>query len=378
MFKTFVRLYHSVCPKVLDSLRSATVKKLIQQGFAAHKLCDIQDIEGYNSLARTLAFKHPCAAICYDQDSKKLYISFNSHSENFINLSQSQKLISVPVYGTLEEYMRYLHDHTKTQNLIGLVISKSHAYPLLSLQPIPNKLKSLDFHSPLKEKFTFKLNSLKSKLKETTQNKEYSSANEFFFLYAELLTTWQHSPNEVKSESKNILQPLFDVVKVQKLFSPHRLQHTVLDNLEKHHAELAILKYCQENKIDLKNLGIGISKLTCFMCHKILEHYGIHHIGTHGLLYAESNKILDSFFRDEELCKKFSTLLNEYITKQSNLKGIVETWQDLEGIEHKKLPEVKSEYRSESYSLNFSDVQVDLETLGLGFLGDTTYTESIS
>jgi hypothetical protein len=143
MFKvTALILYRDSCPRVLSSLRLATLQKKLSQEIISKVLHEQKEQDGYNSLARTLAFKHPCAAIAYDSSQNKLYISFNNHAKDFAILSKAQKFIHPPVGTLVEEHRELLtSSHSSPavlKNLIGLVISKSHAYPLFSLRPIPN------------------------------------------------------------------------------------------------------------------------------------------------------------------------------------------------------------------------------------------------
>jgi hypothetical protein len=373
MFKvTTVILYRDSCPRVLSSLRLATLHKKLPQEIITNLPHIRKDPEGYNSLARTLAFKHPCSAIAYDSHHNKLYIGFNNHAKDFTILSQAQKFIHPPVETLVEEHIGLLtkshNNPALLKNLIGLVISRSHAYPLFSLRPVPNKLKQLADDTEI---FSTTLLKIKHEINKFIEKDNYIlDNNEFFDLYMKLVTNLDSSQALRSHYMTEVLQPLLDVLKIYKLYSSHPIAYKILDNPASHHAELAILKYCHDSKINLDSIGIGISKLSCFICHIVLKHYGIKEIGTHGLLYVEHHsKVLEDFFSEDKLCLKVCAILNKYISKQQNLKGIAKNWEDLDGIEHKQIPEASKSYRSESYLLDFSDdaqfISQTLETLGL-------------
>lgn len=381
MFRiTAVLLYNKSCPEILFSLRSATLQKMLPQAIVNSKTFSLEDHQGYNSLARTLAFKHPCAAIAYNDSSRKLYISFNNHSEDFQRLAQAQKFIRPSVENAVKDHMFYLNkpseDVDALRNLIGLVISKSHSYPLFSLRPVPNKLKQLDGNLEDTKRFPVILQNIKSGIKNfVTQEKEALNNEDFFELYSDLIFSTINSRGLTVHYLMEALQPLLDIIKIRKLYSSEPISYEILQNISGHHAELAVLKYCKDNKINLESTGMGISKLTCFICHTILEHHGIKDVGTHGLLYLEyHNKILEDFLVDDKLCLKVRNILNEYVSKQRNLDGIAQDYEGLRGVEKKLLPQAIQDYRSESYLLDFTadmkDIDVTLGILGLDGIQD--------
>jgi hypothetical protein len=361
---------------VLYSLRLATIQQVLPQGIVDTELFDVQDPHGYNSLARTLAFKHPCAAVGYNKSSKELSLSFNRHSEDFQSKYKAQKFLLSSIQQVMESYLRYTDDLSKVENLkglIGLVVSKSHAYPLFAAHlPIPHEAKQLDSGGTEHKKFTAVLNRTKREISKLKTNGEQQLDDlRFFELYSELLASFQHSPSKVKVKyAKETLQPLLDITKICKLFAQQPLSFKELSNPSAHHAELAVLKHYKDIQMNLSDVEVGISRLTCAVCHTVLEHHKVAHVGTHGKFYVErASKVLDDFFSDDALCSAACRLLDQYITKQQSLLGKITNWEDLQGIEKKQLPLVEQEDRHESYLLDFEahkgDITTTMTMLGL-------------
>lgn len=120
---------------------------------------------------------------------------------------------------------------------------------------------------------------------------------------------------------KHMLPILNDVVRVNYCFSKttDALDIEVLDNEHKLHCEVNVLEKFGSN-IDY----IGISKLSCFLCHVILESKGIHYneasklgisnayAGIHGLFfYYDPRHLLE----DEDIANGIVEYMEEVITR---------------------------------------------------------------
>jgi hypothetical protein len=67
------------------------------------------------------------------------------------------------------------------------------------------------------------------------------------------------------------------------------------ENIDQAHAELALVSKAKSSDVKY----IGISKLCCYLCHRILNDWGVDHRGTHGILYLKGFNV-PSFVADEE------------------------------------------------------------------------------
>ena len=332
--------YTKTCESSLFALKKATINKLLPQDIIPPTQYDTADHTGYCALARTLTFQHPCAAVFHNKANNVLSIAFNTHAKPLVSLLPAQKFQYPPTPDILTQYMYFLGDSVKdpviTKNLIGLVVSKSWAYPLFT-HPVPGALKNMASYSDVDKACVGALDHIrKVALDSRGHASNTHSTQKFFDLYSELLFKLSESTDNIKEHYADaMLQPLLDITKVHTLFASSTPHCRLLPNQEGHHAELAVLKDLQNTATPVSGVEIGVSKLTCFICHVVFQHREVKTIGTHGKFYFSPTKqLLQDFFADDASCARAVTALNKYIANQPSLKNtIVKNWDDLPKID---------------------------------------------
>ena len=252
-----------------------TMSPLMDEGMMTSSISEREDRSNthytdgryLDAWARVLNIQAPCSAVV--QVNQILYVSFNKveKSANELALKNIEygRIISPTVLLFVSfVFNRNVIDETKTQD------SPYHKFFKQSLGKLLEAGKQA---TPL----------------EAIRHVAESNIQEFFGIQQDIF----------KGDNWKLISVVLrinqDVIKLSKFHYRNVEIIALLDNPEKVHGELVVA-----TKLALSGAlpYIGISKLSCYLCHEALDYFHQEHRGTHGTLYLNGFNIPSIF--DEE------------------------------------------------------------------------------
>lgn len=237
--------------------------------------------------------KNPCAAVrlleVKDEQEIILLIAFNQEAAKIKNV---QRKVFENLKDLLNTALVHGADEKTIAQLLATTLKHSTAYIKLR-DTVFSKLDDLE-NNALKKAIINWASTVKS------SNDEAKIYHSYIQVLTVMKTNKVGKDEDFKKEIyKMIIRPFQDVLKVVETLKIYqKISFKAVRNDDNAHAEVAISACDVESDKEDKYSGyIGISKLSCYLCHTLLDKLDVPFRGTHGIFYGHGwslpNKLIE-------------------------------------------------------------------------------------